>query len=342
MSGLFVDQALIFVRSGKGGNGCVSLRREKFVPKGGPDGGDGGDGGDVVLIADDSLTTLLPVTPRPHYRAKNGQPGSGKSMHGANGADCKVLVPPGTMVFDHETGEMLADIAEAGQRWVAATGGAGGFGNEHFKSATNQTPREATPGEPWVERTLRLELRLIAEVGLVGLPNAGKSTMLAALSRARPKVAAYPFTTLSPHLGIAELTDHRRIVFADLPGLIEGAAGGAGLGHDFLRHVERTRILAHVVDLAPIDGSDPLDAYRAIRAELLAYSAPLAEKLEIVVFNKSDLLSDEELNAQVRRCTSRLGLEQEGTDYIVTSGATGKGRDALLEACWVRLRVPPA
>jgi GTP-binding protein len=335
MSGLFVDRATIFVRSGKGGDGCLSFRREKFVPKGGPDGGDGGDGGDVILRGDDGLTTLLPLTPRPHYRAKNGQQGTGKSMHGADGADRLVNVPPGTLVYEADTGELLADITEPGQTFVAAPGGRGGFGNEHFKSPTNQTPREVTPGEPWVERTLRLELRLIADVGLVGLPNAGKSTMLRAVSRARPKVADYPFTTLSPHLGIAQLPGDRRLVFADIPGLIEGAAEGAGLGHDFLRHVERTRLIVHVVDVAPLDGSDPLEAYELIRRELHAYSAQLAEKPEIVAFNKLDLLPEDEAEKVVRRMAGRLGLDEDG--YVLTSGATGVGRDALLEACWSRL-----
>jgi len=331
----FVDRAIIFVRSGKGGNGCLSFRREKYVPKGGPDGGDGGRGGNVILEADKSLTTLLPLTPRPHYRAKNGQPGMGKSRHGADGADLRVAVPPGTTVFDHDTDDVLADITDDGETFVAAPGGKGGFGNEHFKSATNQTPREITPGEPWVERTLRLELRLIADVGLVGLPNAGKSTMLRAITRAQPKVADYPFTTLSPHLGIAELPSERRLVIADIPGLIEGAADGAGLGHDFLRHVDRTRLLVHVVDVAPIDGSDPLDAYETIRGEILAYSTALAEKPELIVFNKIDLVPEDELEATLKRVTGRLGLDDHG--YVRTSGATGKGTGTMLERCWSML-----
>ena len=331
----FVDQAIIFVRSGKGGDGCMSFRREKFVPKGGPDGGDGGRGGDVILEADRSLTTLLPLTHRPHYRAKSGQQGMGKSRFGAAGADLVVAVPPGTTIFDHDTDELLVDITEHGQTFVAAPGGKGGLGNERFKSATNQTPREFTPGGPWVERTLRLELRLIADVGLIGLPNAGKSTMLRAITRAQPKVADYPFTTLSPHLGIAALPGERRLVIADIPGLIEGAADGAGLGHDFLRHVERTRLLVHVVDVAPIDGTDPLAAYETIRGELLAYSAALAEKPELIVFNKIDLLAPDDLTATLKRVGGRLGLDDDG--YVLTSGATGQGTAEMMERCWALL-----
>jgi GTP-binding protein len=234
---MLIDHATIFVRSGKGGAGCVSLRREKYVPKGGPDGGDGGKGGDVVLVADPHLDTLLGLTYSPHIFAANGQPGKGKSMHGGDGDDSIVGVPPGTIVYDKSTGERLADISDPAARVVVVRGGRGGLGNEHFKSPTNQTPRYDTPAEPAEERTLTLELKLIADVGLVGLPNAGKSTLLSAVSRATPKIADYPFTTRSPNLGIAELGgdgSDRRLVIADIPGLIEGASGGAGLGHEFL------------------------------------------------------------------------------------------------------------
>jgi GTP-binding protein len=336
---MLIDRATIFVRSGKGGDGCVSFRREKFVPKGGPDGGDGGDGGDVVLRGDRSLTTLLPLTPRPHYRAKNGQPGQGKSKHGADGVDRLVDVPLGTIVEDQETGERLFDVTEHGETFVVAAGGRGGFGNEHFKSATNQTPRDATPGGPWVERTLRLELKLIADVGLLGMPNAGKSTLLRAVSRAEPKVADYPFTTLSPHLGIAELPESsagsppRRLVVADIPGLIEGAARGAGLGHDFLRHVERTKVLVHVLDVRPLDGGDPVERYEAIRRELFEYSTALAEKPEIIALNKVDLLTDDERDEMITRLTGRLGLGPDDA-WFLTSGATRAGVGPLLEACW--------
>ncbi len=335
---MLIDRVKAFVRSGKGGDGCVSLRREKYVPKGGPDGGDGGRGGDVVFVGDHSMNTLADLFLRPHVRARNGQPGMGRDRHGADGEDRVVNVPLGTLVFDGETGSLSADLTRHGQRVVAAPGGKGGFGNAHFKSATNQTPREGTPGEPAVERTLRLELKLIADVGLIGRPNAGKSTMLRALTRAHPKVADYPFTTIAPHLGMADLSagaGTRRLVIADIPGLIAGAAQGAGLGHDFLRHVERTQVLVHLLDACPADGSDPLEQYRVIRGELEEYSTALSEKPEIVVLNKIDLLPAEEATAAARGLAERLGLE--GADLLQTSGATGLGTRPLLERCWARL-----
>jgi GTP-binding protein len=337
---VLIDQGVIFVRSGKGGDGCVAFRREKYIPKGGPDGGDGGDGGDVILEGDDALSTLHVVTLRPHYRAQNGQPGGGSQRHGASGEDCLVRVPAGTLVFDHATGALLADVARHGERFVVARGGRGGFGNEHFKSATNQTPRESTPGEPWEERTLRLELKILADVGLVGMPNAGKSTLLAAVSAARPRIADYPFTTKSPNLGIAELPGDRRIVVADIPGLIEGAAEGAGLGHDFLRHVERTRVLVHVVEVVPIDGSDPTANYRAVRRELADYAHGLPEKDEIVALSKVDLIPDEqERESRIAAIAEAIG----GSPRIIPlSGVTGEGTRELLEACWERLEDKPA
>lgn len=342
---MLIDRAIIYVRSGKGGAGCISFRREKYVPKGGPDGGDGGDGGHVILVGDRSLSTLLPVTPRPHYRAGHGQPGMGKSMHGADGANTVVPVPPGTLVYNADTDDLLIDINAHGDEYVAARGGRGGLGNEHFKSPTNQAPREATPGEPYVEYRLRLELKLIADVGLIGLPNAGKSTMLRAISRAEPKVADYPFTTLKPHLGIAELPsargDSRRLVVADIPGLIEGAAGGAGLGHDFLRHVERTKVLVHVLDIAPIDGSDPVSNYEMIRRELHEYSPALAEKPELIVLNKVDLILDEEQESVINRIAGRLGMDK-GERPFVSSGATGQGTTEVLEACWQHVDEAPS
>ena len=335
---MLIDRATIFVRSGKGGNGCLSFRREKYIPKGGPDGGDGGRGGDVVLVADPSLDTLLSLTPRPHYRAESGQGGMGKSRIGRDGADCIIKVPLGTLVFERETGDLIADISEPEQRLVVAEGGHGGRGNESFKSSTNQTPREWTPGGDWVERTLDLELKLIADVGLVGLPNAGKSTMLRAFSRARPKVADYPFTTLSPHLGIAELSRHRRLVIADIPGLIEGAADGAGLGHDFLRHIERTERIVHVIDVMPFDGSDPASNYRMIRGELEAYSPTLAEKPETIVLNKIDLVPEQDRVEHIKALVAEMGCD---TPPLVMSGLTGEGGDALLEKLWDDIHAAP-
>jgi GTP-binding protein len=329
----FVDTAVVTVRSGKGGDGCSHLRREKDRPKGGPDGGDGGKGGDVVVIADSHLDTLIEFSFRAHFFADDGQRGMQKSCHGADGAGVEIRLPVGTVVADADTGEVLVDLVEAGQRAVVAPGGKGGLGNEHFKGPLKQTPMESTPGEPAVERRLLLELKLIADIGLVGLPNAGKSTLLRAISRANAKVGAYPFTTLSPQLGIAELDLERRLVFADLPGLIEGAAQGAGLGHDFLKHVERTRAIVHLVDIAPLDGSDPVENWRMIRGELLEFSAELAEKPELVVLNKLDLVEPEEREARIERFAGAIGMKK-GERPLAISGATGEGLRPMLEAAW--------
>jgi len=333
---MLVDRCTIFVRSGKGGNGCVSLRREKYRPKGGPDGGNGGNGGDIVLVGELGLSTLLSLTPRPHYRAKNGMPGLGSSKHGPNGAHLLISVPLGTIVVDRATGETLAEITEDHEQVIVAKGGVGGFGNEHFKSSTNQTPREAQPGGGWEQRTLDLELKLLADVGLVGLPNAGKSTLLAAVTAARPKIAAYPFTTRSPHLGIAELSGERRLVIADLPGLIEGAAGGAGMGHDFLKHVERTAVILHVLDAAPIDSTDPLENWRLIRGELEAFGDVLAGKPELILLNKCDLIDDEACERLAE--SIRAG---SGCDVLTASGITGEGVEAVMDRVWSVAR-PPA
>ncbi|MCA9286129.1 MAG: GTPase ObgE [Phycisphaerales bacterium] len=330
---MLVDHAVIFVRSGRGGDGSPSLRREKFVPKGGPDGGDGGDGGSVILEGDPHLDTLIGLAHLPHRRAEHGENGSGSRCYGRDGADCVVKVPLGTLVFDDESGELVADISRPGQRVVAAAGGRGGLGNLHFKSATHQTPREFTPGGAAVERTLRLELKLIADIGLVGKPNAGKSTLLRAISRATPKVADYPFTTLSPQVGVAELSDDRRLIVADIPGLIEGAAEGAGLGHDFLKHIERTRAIVHLLDIAPLDESDPVANYRAIRQELFEYSAELAEKPELIVLNKIDLVPAEDREKRVERLAGALGFPK-GERPLVVSGGARENMPGLLEACW--------
>ncbi len=327
---MLVDRARIFVRSGKGGDGCMSFRREKYIPKGGPNGGDGGDGGDVILVGDGSIDTLLSLTHKPHYRAGHGIQGKGSQMHGANGDDKIVKVPLGTLVTDEDTGDLLADISEEGQELIVAKGGKGGWGNEHFKSATNQAPRETTNGELIEEHILRLELKLIADIGLVGMPNAGKSTLLSSISAARPKVADYPFTTLQPHLGIAELDIDRRLIIADIPGLIEGAADGAGLGHRFLKHIERTGALLHLVDVMPIDGSDPVSNYRTIRDELERYSSELAAKDEIIVLNKIDLLSSAVRESSIETIAAELQLDP----VITCSGATREGVRDVLEHCW--------
>ncbi len=330
---MFVDEVSITVQAGNGGDGCVSFHRAKYVDKGGPNGGDGGKGGDIIFHADTGLNTLVDFRGVKHWSAEDGEPGRGKQQYGHAGADRTIKVPPGTLVYDEETGELLHDM-QPNEDWVVVRGGRGGWGNERFKSPTNQTPRKANPGEPGERYNLRLELKLIAEIGLVGLPNAGKSTLLTALTRATPKIAAYPFTTLSPQLGIAELDPTRRLVFADIPGLIEGAAGGAGLGHDFLRHVERTRVILHLLDAVPPDGSSPAENYRTIRGELGGYSAELAEKRELIALNKTDLLMDEgETDEAVRALRSELRLGAE-TDVIPISGATGTGMVPLLEALW--------
>ena len=329
---MFVDQATIETIGGNGGDGCVSFRREAHVPKGGPDGGDGGDGGSVSLVADSNEQTLLPLAGRHHWRAGHGGGGGPKQQHGRNGRRCEVRVPPGTVVRDAETGASLGDLARAGERLVVARGGRGGRGNAHFRSPTRQTPEEATPGEPGEQRRLALELKLVAEIGLAGLPNAGKSTLLSRLSRARPQVADYPFTTLAPHLGVIELPGDRRLVAADIPGLIEGASKGQGLGIAFLRHVERTRLLWHVVEPEPMDGSDPLDNIARIERELAGYGAGLAEKPRLIVINKAELLSADAQGALGDRVRTATGI-----DPWFVSAATGGGLDALLEAAWRRL-----
>jgi len=328
---MFADRATITIYAGKGGDGCVSFKRGKGLPKGGPDGGDGGDGGSVILVADENVGTLLDYRGKHDWRARGGRPGEGAQRYGAGADDIELFLPPGTLVYDDHTSELLWDLSP-GDRITAAQGGKGGLGNEKFKSATNQTPRQSTKGEPGETRRLRLELKLIAEVGLVGLPNAGKSTLLASTTAAAPKVANYPFTTLNPQLGIAELDASRRLVIADIPGLIEGAAGGAGLGHEFLRHVERTKVLIHVLDMVP-DKDDPVSNYKSIRAELGQYAPALLEKPELIALNKADLFVDEqELTETITRL--RTGLELADDRVLVVSGAARQGLRELLEAAW--------
>jgi GTP-binding protein len=324
---LFVDEAVIHVKAGDGGAGCISFRREKYIPKGGPDGGDGGDGGSIILLADPNKNTLLDFSGKHHWRAPRGQGGMGKKMAGLTGEDLVVQVPPGTLVFDVEHQILLADLDAPGKSIVAARGGRGGRGNWHFKSASHQTPRYAEPGTEGQERMLRLELKLIADVGLVGMPNAGKSTLLRSVSAARPKVADYPFTTLDPQLGIVNLIGERRMVFADIPGLIEGARDGAGLGHHFLRHIERTKVIVHMLDLFPMDGSDPAENYRIIRGELEAFSPALAAKREIIAANKIDLAVDSDALHQLRE-------KLPGKEVVAISGVSRAGLDNLLEILW--------
>jgi GTP-binding protein len=330
---MFLDEVEIHVRAGHGGRGAVSFRREKFVPRGGPDGGDGGDGGSVVLVADENLNTLFHLTHRRDWRAENGAPGRGAKCAGRNARDVVIPVPPGTIVKDRDRGLVLKDLTKRGERFVAAAGGGGGRGNSHFATSILQAPRRAEPGRPGEERWLSLELKLLADVGFVGLPNAGKSTLLRRISAARPKVADYPFTTLQPHLGIVSGPGMRTLVAADLPGLIEGAHRGTGLGDRFLRHIERTAFIAHLVDLAPVDGPPPEEAYRVVRRELAAYSATLAGKPEIVVGNKSDMA---EAEAALRRLRKALDVP-----VLAISALTGDGIPRLVRELF-QFAGPPA
>jgi GTP-binding protein len=291
----FVDEAVIEVVAGDGGNGAVSFRREKYVPRGGPDGGDGGRGGSVYAVADRNINTLIDYRYARIHRAKRGENGRGADQYGRGAQDVTLRMPVGTVITDEETGALIVDLAADRQRALVAAGGKGGLGNLHFKSSTNRAPRQSTPGEPGERRRLRLELKVLADVGLLGLPNAGKSTLIRAISAARPRVADYPFTTLSPNLGVVRADASRSFVVADIPGLIEGAAEGAGLGHRFLRHLQRTRLLLHVVDLAPLDGSaDPVGDARAIVKELKRYDPALHDKPRWLVLNKLDLIPEDE------------------------------------------------
>ncbi len=323
----FIDEVVIHAISGDGGDGHVSFRREKYIPRGGPDGGDGGAGGDVLFIADSHHNTLIDYRRRRHWRATRGVHGGKKQMYGAKGSDCMCYVPVGTVLFDDETGELLADLKSEGDRW-ALEGGKGGLGNMHFRSSTNRTPRQFLPGKPGVERRIRLELKLLADVGLLGFPNAGKSTLLSRVSAARPKVADYPFTTLTPQLGVVELGDRETFVLADIPGLVEGAAEGAGLGHQFLRHLERCRCLIHLVAPDDDEGS-AVYRYVALRDELLQYGGRLAERREIVVLNKIDTLDAAE------RARQKAELEEaSGAEVFAISGVTGENVGELVARVW--------
>lgn len=333
------DQARINITSGNGGRGVVSFRREKYVPHGGPDGGDGGKGGDVVFYVDDQLATLTPFRYKVHFAAENGQPGSGRQMHGKDGNDVRIAVPPGTTIWDDERTQILADLVEPGEEVILLHGGIGGKGNARFKSSRNQAPRIAELGEPGQTTWVRLELKLIADVGLVGLPNAGKSTLLAASSAARPKIADYPFTTLEPMLGVIEVGGPAgdSYIMADIPGLIAGAADGVGLGHEFLRHIERTRMLLHVLDgSGGLEGRDPVEDFDLIQGELEAYSPELAERPTFIVINKMDLAETRSLLEYVEP-----QLEGKAERIFRVSAATGEGIRELLEAVSQRLAEIP-
>ncbi|MDB4954630.1 MAG: GTP-binding protein Obg/CgtA [Myxococcales bacterium] len=329
----FIDEAIIHVKAGNGGDGSAAFRREDGVPFGGPSGGDGGDGGNVYIVADRTLSSLLDFKYRRHFKADNGEPGRNKDQYGAAGADVTIRVPVGTVVYDEPTGEIIVDLDKEDSTFVLCKRGIGGKGNIHFKTPWNQAPTKFEPGTLGEERTVRLELKLLADVGLLGYPNVGKSTFISHVSRARPKVADYPFTTLVPNLGVVRLSDERTFVIADIPGLIEGAADGAGLGHQFLRHVERCRVLLHIVEDTFTTGPDrsPIADFQVINRELARYAPDLANKPQVVALNKSDATEPDAI-AEHRRGFAALGI-----DLLVMSAATGEGINAVLEKLWEHL-----
>jgi GTP-binding protein len=336
---MFVDEVIIDVKAGDGGNGSVSFRREKYVPRGGPNGGDGGKGGDVLLEADSNLSTLLDFRFQRHYEALRGIHGTSRDMSGKNAGDITLKVPIGTTATEVETGRVLADLMTHGQQVIIAKGGQGGRGNAHFSSSVQQAPKFAENGEPGDEKAIKLELKLLADVGLIGYPNVGKSTLIAALSAAKPKIADYPFTTLVPNLGVVRVDEERTFVIADIPGLIEGASEGVGLGHQFLRHVERTRLLCHLIDVSGSEGRDPMDDYAIINRELAAYSDKLAQLPQIVVLNKSDIADAEEVELL------RAEFAEEDKPVFVISAATRTGLEPLvyyLSERLVDMPLPPA
>ncbi|GAB6073148.1 GTPase ObgE [Venenivibrio stagnispumantis] len=322
---MFIDKAKIYVKAGDGGNGCVAFHREKFVPMGGPSGGNGGKGGDVIIVADSKLQTLMDFKYKRHYKAEKGQNGQGGNKTGKDGKDLYIKVPVGTVVKDAQTGEILADLVEEGQSVIVAKGGKGGKGNAAFKTATNQAPTNAEPGEKGEERWIELELKLIADVGIIGFPNAGKSTLISVLSKARPKIADYPFTTLTPVLGVIEFDIGDYLILADIPGLIEGASKGAGLGHEFLRHIERTKYLIHLIDVSDFRERDPIEAFKIINKELKEYSPKLLKKPQIVVANKIDALSDKSLIDKLKDYFTK-----EGYKFFAVSLITKEGLDELI------------
>jgi GTP-binding protein len=330
---MFVDRVVIFVKGGDGGRGCCSFRREKYVPRGGPDGGDGGDGGSVIIRAVAGTDSLAEIVNRKFWRAERGGHGAGANCHGKRGDDLVIPVPPGTLVRDRDRGHVLRDLVAPGEEVNVARGGRGGRGNKAFATATNRAPRETQPGTPGEERWIVLELKVIADAGLIGLPNAGKSTLLSRLSHAQPEIADYPFTTKHPNLGLVTIGGDRAFVLADLPGLIEGAHAGIGLGHEFLRHVERTRVLVHLVEPLPPDASDPMQNYRTIRRELELYSPALAAKPEVVAVSKAELTGSEEVRSRLERELQR--------PVLAVSAVTGQGLSRLVAAVVEELgRVP--
>jgi GTPase len=333
----FVDEVRVRVAAGDGGPGCVSFRREKYVPRGGPNGGDGGHGGDVVLEVDAGLATLVDLSYPQHLRAGHGERGRGKDQHGARGADLVLRVPPGTLVYDVATEERLADLRRPGERAVVARGGRGGLGNMHFATPTRRAPRHAQPGTPGEQRELRLELRVLADAGLLGFPNVGKSTLIRAVSAARPRVADYPFTTLVPHLGVVRIDDEASFVLADVPGLIEGAHAGHGLGARFLRHLARTAVLVHLLDASGLTGRDPLADFDALNRELALASPELAAKPQIVVAGKLDLTETRDRLPDLRAAFARRGIA-----LLAASGATGEGTRELVLAVWAAVRAERA
>lgn len=334
---MFIDKVRIHIKSGKGGNGCISFRREKGVPRGGPDGGDGGDGGNVIALAVDHLNTLVEQYYTQHYKAENGANGKGKNMHGANGADKIIKVPPGTIIKNADTGEIIADLTSEGQTVILAKGGRGGKGNTRFKSSTKQAPRVAEKGEPEEEMDIDLELRLIADIGLIGYPNAGKSSIISKISSAKPKIANYPFTTLSPVLGVVRVDDEKSFVVADIPGLIEGAHEGIGLGDEFLKHITRTKALIHVIDVASVDGRDPVSDYEKINEELYLYDQKLAELPQIVVANKIDL--PQAING-LKKLQNHLSNENN-LPIMPISALTGEGLSQLVYTAYELLQSIP-